>query len=216
MLIYFCFYTIYLWLFIDFETEWTHWLTLVAIPAGIIYIILKGTAAERIKRLVELIGLEPKHLLRGVIAGLAGGIVLGSAQLLLSRDRAIILESIADGRFFLALPFALGLMLVTAGFTEEFFFRGLLQSSLERRLQSRLWATIFTALAFGIYHFPYAYLKTSWPSHGNLGAAISEGILPTAVFGLMFGFVFARTRSLSAPIIMHALSNAVWAVKLFL
>ena len=67
-------------------------------------------------------------------------------------------------------PLALVLLMMTAGFTEEFFFRGVLQTRLTTSLKSKVWGVVVAAVLFGLYHLPYAYLHPGWPSHGDWGA----------------------------------------------
>lgn len=54
-------------------------------------------------------------------------------------------------------PVFLLLMMVTAGFTEEFFFRGILQRCLTNTLKQPYLAIFITSILFGLYHFPFAY-----------------------------------------------------------
>ncbi|NOX58158.1 MAG: CPBP family intramembrane metalloprotease, partial [Planctomycetes bacterium] len=74
---------------------------------------------------------------------------------------------------------------------EEFFFRGLLQTSLCRWIKNR-WLAIFVAsLIFGIAH------------------ADQPQVIPAiTVFGIILGVTYERTGSLVAPIVAHALFNA--------
>jgi membrane protease YdiL (CAAX protease family) len=114
------------------------------------------------------------------------------------------------GRLFWFFPFAFGLMIATAATTEEFFFRGVLQTRLTR-WTGRAWVAIpLVALLFGLYHVPYAYLVLDWPSHGDLADAFRTGIVEGGIGGLAFGIVYARSRgNLVASILTHALYNSV-------
>lgn len=73
---------------------------------------------------------------------------------------------------------------------EEFFFRGLIQSSLTRRYHAR-WGIALSSLLFALVHgyvwfFPIYF-----------------------VLGLAFGFVVYATRSIWAGVVLHAANNSV-------
>jgi membrane protease YdiL (CAAX protease family) len=89
---------------------------------------------------------------------------------------------------------------VIAPFSEEVFFRGILQTVIRGILGSR-WAAIgCTGLIFGLIHM-------SQP----------QAVLPLAMFGCVLGYAYERTGSLLCPILLHALFNTVsLAVSLFL
>ena len=77
------------------------------------------------------------------------------------------------------------------GLGEELLFRGLLLTSLERIFDPYP-ALLIDSLIFAILHF-------TWRS------------VPEIIFvflaGLLLGFIFQKTRSLSAPIVLHAINN---------
>jgi membrane protease YdiL (CAAX protease family) len=73
---------------------------------------------------------------------------------------------------------------------EEIFFRGLIQTVLFNLTARRRLAVIFASLAFGAVHFPNP-----------------ETIPALVAFGLLLGWLYERTGSLAAPILVHALFN---------
>lgn len=82
-----------------------------------------------------------------------------------------------------------------APFAEEVFFRGICQSFLMQVFKNRWPAILLIAVVFGAIH------------------AGSERPQPHVVpaltaLGLILGIVYARSRSLIAPIVLHALFNA--------
>lgn len=82
---------------------------------------------------------------------------------------------------------------VVAPLTEEVFFRGLLQSML-RRYTGRPWVAILAASAvFAILHDPYYY-----------------SIPPLLALGVAIGYNYERTGRLWAPVLIHALFNALY------
>jgi len=90
--------------------------------------------------------------------------------------------------------------LITVAIPEEWFFRCYLQQRLDEGLGTR-WNLLGTQLGWGwiISSFLFAL--------GHL--VLDPRIERLAVFfpGLLFGWMFARTRSIVAPALMHALAN---------
>jgi membrane protease YdiL (CAAX protease family) len=91
-----------------------------------------------------------------------------------------------------ALPGAIWTMFAGAGFGEETTFRGFAFERLRRLLGWRPWArvtiVIITALGFGAAHY------------STQGVA---GVQQATVFGLVFGAIYARARSLAFLMVAH-------------
>lgn len=110
-----------------------------------------------------------------------------------------------------AIRLSLGIMmpLFTAALPEEFFFRGFLQTRLEKKW-NRLAAMVVTTLLFTAWHLPSRYLL----SQGVEGQAgdWSEVIINTGVPVFIIGFIFAlhwsRYRNIVILVITH------WAVDI--
>lgn len=79
---------------------------------------------------------------------------------------------------------------VCAPILEEILFRGLILESVRERL-GVAWAIVLSALLFGLVH-------------GNLMQGINAFVI-----GLILGYVYVKTRSLTATIIIHAFNNAI-------
>jgi membrane protease YdiL (CAAX protease family) len=92
------------------------------------------------------------------------------------------------------------------GPVEEFYWRGIVQTRLERSGQIR--ALIVTSLLFGFWHVGMQLVASS----GELSLALARCVTQQAIGGLVFGALFQRTRSLIAPSIFHVLSNTVLQV----
>jgi membrane protease YdiL (CAAX protease family) len=155
------------------------------------------------------VGLEKHRAKNGIIWAVLIGLVLSGLQLFLSRNKNQILEVLISRKVFILFPVSLILMLFLAGVTEEFFFRGVLQTRLQHLFKSNVVAVLVTSLLFGLYHLPYAYLNPRWPSHGNwpdaLGAAFGQGV----PMGLILGALYVRTKNnLVACVLVHALINS--------
>jgi membrane protease YdiL (CAAX protease family) len=74
---------------------------------------------------------------------------------------------------------------------EEMLFRGLLQSVLVRLVRQRWGGIVLASAVFGLVH-----------------AAQVQAVLPMVVFGLCLGFVYEKSGSLTAAILVHGLFNA--------
>jgi len=104
-----------------------------------------------------------------------------------------------------ALAFALPLL--TAALPEEFVFRGLLQTRLER-VGGRLVALVTTAILFAAWHVPSRYLLASGVEGqaGDLGSVLVGTGLPVLIVGLIFGLLWDRYRNLPMIVCLH------WAI----
>jgi membrane protease YdiL (CAAX protease family) len=85
------------------------------------------------------------------------------------------------------------------GPVEEFLFRGALMTRLSL-LVGGGWGLVLSALTFGLWHVgANAHSETG----GDLPSAVCAGILGQAPYGIAFGVIFRRTRSLLAGSIVH-------------
>ena len=87
---------------------------------------------------------------------------------------------------------------------EELIFRGALVYIAIKTLGIK-WACILSAIAFGIYH---------WFSYGAFGNPVQMIIvfISTGVWGWMFAYAFAKTRSLYLPVGLHLGWNIIYNV----
>jgi membrane protease YdiL (CAAX protease family) len=93
-------------------------------------------------------------------------------------------------------------VVVVAPVAEELYFRGFLLQGLWRSFGPR-WATFVSAVVFGLFHFSGARLQTVLP------------MVSATLIGLVFGYLFVRTRNLAVTVLAHALVNGM-AVSLVL
>jgi len=105
-------------------------------------------------------------------------------------------------------------MSVEAGLVEEFFFRFYLQSRLTAWTRSSLAGVLLGALIFGLAHAPGMILRGAGVQEG-LGVAppvlstIAYAITVQGVAGLVFGLLWARTRSLVPLVLLHGFVDAL-------
>ncbi|MHC5007932.1 MAG: lysostaphin resistance A-like protein [Planctomycetota bacterium] len=214
MLVYTLLYLGYL--FLHPESEFAHWLTLVMLPLLGLWLIRSRRNSWRSFRVtLGSVGLVPSRLRDGVGTALVVGLLLQILPLLGRSQREALADLVASGRVLYLLPLALVFLLVTVAFTEEVFFRGVLQTRLAALWGSWLWSVLTTSVLFSLYHVPYAYLNEHWPSAGNLGHAVGLAFLNGLPGGLVLGWVFVRSRgNLLAPMLTHAMINLIPAMTL--
>ena len=92
--------------------------------------------------------------------------------------------------------------LLRNGFSEEFLFRGALQSRLQALVSSD-WALVIQALLFGVWHLG---LDTQTMVRDIL-QGFALGIASHSILGLGVGIIFQPTRNLVAPSIVHVANN---------
>lgn len=203
---YFALYLVYL--FLRPENEALHWVTLVAVPFLIALLSL-----PRDRRSVSVaaasVGLRRNTLMAGLGWALALGALLTVFQAFWGDHAEGIRALVRSGRAVWLFPLAFLLMMALAGFTEELFFRGFLQTRLEALTRSPWAAVLLTAPLFGLYHLPYAYLNPGWPSHGDWGDAWTAALVQGVPGGLILGALYVVSRgNLLACVVLHSLINA--------
>jgi ABC-2 type transport system permease protein/sodium transport system permease protein len=90
---------------------------------------------------------------------------------------------------------------VIPALVEEFFFRGLLLTSLKHRFGN--WtAVLASAIVFGMFHI--------------IGAFGAERVIPSTVLGLVLGAMRLRSGSLFPGMLLHAFHNSLLTLALWL
>ncbi len=111
--------------------------------------------------------------------------------------------------FMVALGFVVALG-VLEPFTEEFLFRGVIQSMLQERIKSawRVHPAVFLASGFEV--LMHLITPLFFTPAGQVGNALLQ-TLPqlgyVALFGGIGGYIYQRTKSLTGPLLIHALGN---------
>lgn len=106
-----------------------------------------------------------------------------------------------------AAPFTFVWIALEAGLCEEVLFRAVLQTRLAAVLKSETGAVLIGAVIFALCHVPGLYLRggpgvDGWSADPLQVAAFTVATLsPIAV---MFGLIWARTRSLILVVLLHA------------
>jgi len=191
----------YLW--IHPESEAWHWISLVALPVALVIAMRK-----RLSGVFASFGMKRSNWRNHLGVAIAAGTVLSGLNLFLGGRGPAALEVLSTPQGWLLLPVALGFLLLTAGLTEEIFFRGFLQTRIETRFGSPWVAIGIVTLLFSVYHVPYAYLNPNWPSAGDLPAAIQSAFVQGIPGGLILGWLYLRSdRNLFACVALHSLIN---------
>jgi membrane protease YdiL (CAAX protease family) len=196
------------------EGEVLHWVSFVALPIGLLYLLNRRTAERPLRNTFASIGLQRGNLRRGLGWGVLVGVFATAVNLLTQQGRAF-LGLVQSGEALYLYPLSLLLMLVFAGTTEEVFFRGVLQTRLESLFRSVVAGILATAVLFSVYHLPFASFNPNWPSAGHWPNAIRAAFTNGMLGGIVLGAVYAKARhNLLAPIIGHAMVNAIPGVTL--
>jgi membrane protease YdiL (CAAX protease family) len=201
------------YLFVALESELAHWLTLVIVP--VVISVTFGDRPRKRSKLLATFGLRREDWKRGVVWALVFGALITVLQVLLFGQRHEILAIIQSGRALWLYPITLLLMFFMAGFTEEFFFRGFLQTRVEVLVGSPWAAIAIVTLLFAIYHLPYAYFNPMWPSAGDWGLAWRAAFANGLPGGLVLGSLYQLSgRNLVPCIVLHSMINAAPAMTL--
>jgi membrane protease YdiL (CAAX protease family) len=101
---------------------------------------------------------------------------------------------------------------VEAGLNEEFLFRAVLQTRLSALFKSPWAGVIVTSLLFGLGHAPGLFLRggpdvDGWSSDPLQVIAYTIAVL--SPMGLLFGLIYARTKSLLLVVLLHALIDVL-------
>lgn len=210
-LLYFFLYLVYLWF--NQEGEIAHWISLVMVP--FIFILIGSYIYEgriSVRNALASVGLRRDNARQGIMLGILFGLCFSLMQLIISDHRQQIWQIITSGQVILYLPITILLILFTAGFTEEFFFRGVLQTRLAKWWKNEVIALLVTSVLFGVYHVPYLYFNS--PLSGNVPSILGECSLLT-ISGLFLGFVYLKSeKNLLASVAMHTLFDAFPAMTM--
>lgn len=101
---------------------------------------------------------------------------------------------------------------VEAGLNEEFLFRAVLQTRLAAWLKS-MWAGVFvSSVIFGLAHAPGLFMRggpgvDGWSS--DPWQVIAHAIAVLSPISLLFGLIYARTKSLLLVVLLHGLVDVL-------
>ena len=186
----------------------TNWILLFCVPL----VLLHSTRRhESLSETCKSVGLHRHGLPTAVKIALFSALLF-LPFILLSvnpQQRIEILDVFRTPRVLIAFPLSFLLALVLAGFTEEFFFRGILQSRIAAATGSELQGLLAASLLFGVLHLPHAYLLPTWPTYGNAVWSLASVMTEYAITGVLLGVLWVKTHNLAAPVLVHGVVNAL-------
>ncbi|THD68175.1 CPBP family intramembrane glutamic endopeptidase [Phenylobacterium sp.] len=106
-----------------------------------------------------------------------------------------------------AAPAAFIWIALEAGLCEEFLFRAVLQTRLAAVLKSEVGAVVVGALLFALAHAPGLFLRGTPETDGystDVFQVVAFTIATLSPIALLFGTLWARTRSLLLIVLLHA------------
>lgn len=92
-------------------------------------------------------------------------------------------------------------------FTEEFFFRVILQGKLERALGQK-WAWFYSGILFGLMHVPVDFFGAQWYQVGESYPAAFVMLFSQIVAGWIFGLIYSKTRSIFPGMLAHFFADS--------
>jgi membrane protease YdiL (CAAX protease family) len=158
----------------------------------------------RLSPLFQL-GLKGRKFWRVLIV--MGGVFLGLLCVISPSLQQIAALKAAPQSLALIAPFSFFWIAIEAGLNEEFLFRAVLQTRLSALFRSPVAAICVTALLFGLGHAPGLYLRGGLDDEGashNLLEVVAYTIGVLSPMGLLFGLIYARTKSLLLVVLLHA------------
>lgn len=99
---------------------------------------------------------------------------------------------------------SIAMIIIAAPVIEEFLFRGCIQNWMRKYVGAKA-AIILTSLIFAMMHYAPSQGKSNFPL-----------IVSLCIFSLYLGFLYEKTRSLLAPIVLHATFNTISVIRILL
>ena len=168
------------WFFIDQQY------LLPAVYSTILALCLWHIYQKRLK--FSELGFTKNKWLKYLLMGLVIGIPIGTVEYFVLRP-APALPTFEVKNLFLNMVYMLGFV----GLAEELLFRGILQQDLTKVLGWK-WAIILASFLFAVMHL-------TWRSIPELFFVFFSSLL--------LGYLYYKTKSLVAPIVMHGVGNVI-------
>lgn len=166
--------------------------TLLGITFPLIWGKFIGTWAE--------IGFTGKNIKSAFLWGTLGGILTSLIGI------AVLPELSVPSKLGLQLAIGIPVWAILASPFQEFFFRGWLQTRFENRL-GNWWGLLLANTCFTLWHYAAPFVsETTVPLKSPLGAFATFGA------GLVYSYVFQRTKNIIAPWFAHLLSGITFIV----
>lgn len=102
---------------------------------------------------------------------------------------------------------------ILAGIPEEFFFRVILQTRIEKLFNNAIDGIIISSIIFAIYHIPYRLLQNNSLTYGSLTNTIFSIVTQQFLIGLFLSIVWRKTRNIYGIAIIHSCYNAYFLMS---
>ena len=153
------------------------------------------------KNSLESIGITNKKFFKNVLIGLIAGIFISFEAVMTNqfKNGSITFnpENLAGISLLIAsiIPFS-------TGFVEEAAFRGFFMNRFWQKFNNELTANLLSTILFVSLHLPILLFIQKLNSYD-----LSTSLIQLFVLGAFDGYIFARTKSITAPTITHGLWN---------
>jgi membrane protease YdiL (CAAX protease family) len=125
------------------------------------------------------------------------------------RDSEQIIHLFINWKGFIYLPLSIIYMLLIVAFWEEFFFRGIVQSSLLKLTKNSVASIFLSSFFFGIYHLPMRYLNPKSIYYSDFIQSFSATISEQFLMGLFLGIIVYKSKNVWHGIWIHSIFNGL-------
>ncbi|TNE63957.1 MAG: CPBP family intramembrane metalloprotease [Alphaproteobacteria bacterium] len=135
------------------------------------------------------------------------GILLGLQAAVSPSLKNIADTGIGTGALLWVAPATYLWLILEVGVTEEFLFRSVLQTRLSALFRSHISGILVTSVLFALVHAPGLYLRAGPDAYGSSTDPLQVAAYTIAVLSpisLLFGVLWARTRSFLLIVLLHA------------
>jgi len=162
--------------------------------------IVLPLAWGRFTREWTAMGFSRRNMGKALLWGVGAGIVSSIAGLAVLKERSV--ASNLGQQLLIGIPF----WLLVISPSQEFFFRGWIQSGLEEVLGG-WWGLVIANVCFTLWHYVSPIVDMATFPLASVG-----GVIATFVAGLAYGYAFHRSRNVIAPWLGHAISGLAFVV----
>jgi len=193
----------------ELVNQFTNWFFLVIVPFALL--ILTRRQRLGLKATLHSVGITRAGLKEAVNLAVIVGLLCIPVLYVVGNQQRAAVQMVLHNPLQAILPLLVSfvLALLTAGFVEEFFFRGVLQSRLAICVGSEVHGLLAASLLFGLFHLPMYFFSPFEPTHSSFIWSLASVITEQAVIGVLLGVLWLRTHNLVAPILVHAFIDAL-------
>jgi len=180
-----------------------YWFSLIILPFGVIIYFRKRFLVYPTSKLnLAFVGLKKGNLKSGIYLGIFTGIIYSIIQYFFVYDNFSMKLSPAS---IYKIPIAFILVAVTTGITNEFFFRGLLMTRLNKIMNSKIRSIILISIFCCIYNFVLITFDSQ-----NLFVDGLYSILGYSIHGFLTGILLGAIYILSDHNLISAIIGHIF------